>query len=665
MSIPNYPRRDNPKVSLVFPPLVTTNFGNYFPSTAVLAAYLSTNGITSEQADLNEDFMDYLLKPEHLAAVGNGTTIDGRHILDTSIEAVAARILGHSRHLLFNAQGRHLSIETVNSPIYLLTLLADAYRIDLPVHEITSETFHNGSVANMYRAFFTESDYLKRLPTSVHTVGISIPMGPQLGPALILARTLKSIYPDITIVVGGPTLSLMALESLTYLLDHEPSIDAVVRFDGERPLLTLVTQKESGIWNPGLVAGVSSNIMGKVTHHSSESGLPLKDLPYAEYDVTLMARLADPEIGIVQARGCYWGKCAYCDFIELYKGSPPYRIRSPKQVVDEMEYQLRRHGVSRFSLITEALPASFAAKMSNLIIDRGMNIQWSSFAMVEKHFTQELFSLMNQAGCEYLVIGAETMTDRVLALVNKFARQEDNIRFFLAAQQQGVKLRVNLIPDLPSTTYEESLRSLELFRDLAACFDTVSIFPFEATRSSAVGRSPEQYGLQVIEDGSIVGQAQYASNHLANSDPAMTDEQRREVHAAYYAFASEVHENRNRNWGSVFLVEDEQENQLLRLAEEFLDIVHSPEESSNVQCYNWITHQRLELTPDWLTLFEELRRSGSFYRQDFIKKSASPAIREALFRKLVKYRMLSLVQIDVPVPNRSNDSKCLAEQIQI
>ncbi len=642
MNVPNYQSRGNPKVSLVFPPLVTTNFGNYFPSIAVLSAYLSSNGISSEQADLNEDLMDCLLRPEYLAVVGKGTTIDGRHILTSSMETVAARILNSTKHLLFDEHGRHLPIETANSPIYLLTLLAEPYRIDLPIHEITSETFHNSPIANMYRAFFAESVYLKHLPASVHTVGISIPMGPQLGPALILARSLKSFYPNVTIVVGGPTLSLMALESLTYLLEHEPSIDAVVRFDGERPLLALVTQKELGIWNPDLVAGVSSSVKGKITHRPPEVGLHLNDLPYGEYDATLMARLADPEIGIVQARGCYWGKCAYCDFIELYKGSPRYRTRNPKHVVDEMDYQMLRHGVSRFSLITEALPTSFAAKMSNLIIERRMNVRWSSFAMVEKHFTPELFALMYQSGCEYLVIGAETMTDRVLALVGKFARQEDNIRFFRTAQQQGVKLRVNLIPDLPSTTYEESISSLQLFRDLADCFDSVSIFPFEATRSSTVGRSPERFGLKVLEEGSMVGQAQYASNHLPNYDPAMIDEQRQKAHAAYYAFASEIQENRNKECVGTLLVQSEQENLRQRLAEEFLDIIYSPEGNGYVQCYNWFTHQRLELTPDWFHILEDLRSSGSFYRRDFIKKFTTPVMGETIFHKLVKYRMLKV-----------------------
>ena len=43
-------QRVPPEVALIFPPLVETNFGSYYPSTAVLAGYLASVGILSVQA---------------------------------------------------------------------------------------------------------------------------------------------------------------------------------------------------------------------------------------------------------------------------------------------------------------------------------------------------------------------------------------------------------------------------------------------------------------------------------------------------------------------------------------------------------------------------------------------------------------------------------------
>lgn len=129
--------------------------------------------------------------------------------------------------------------------------------------------------------------------------------------------------------------------------------------------------------------------------------------------------------------------------------------------------------------------------MSQLIIDRGIDITWDSFAMVDRRFDRELLELMVRAGCRYLVIGMEAMTTRVLNLVHKSADREENQRFLREAREAGMKLSVNLIPDLPSTTYQEALDSLADVEALADTLDFVAVFPFEPTRSSNIGRTPD------------------------------------------------------------------------------------------------------------------------------------------------------------------------------
>jgi hypothetical protein len=205
-----------------------------------------------------------------------------------------------------------------------------------------------------------------------------------------------------------------------------------------------------------------------------------------------------------------------------------------------MACQIKATGVRRFSIVTEALPPAFARRMSEEILSRNLQVSWNSFAMVDQHFEPSTLESMRRAGCEYLVVGAEAMTDRVLRLVEKSATSAENAAFFRACRDAGIRLRVNLIPDLPTTTRAEALDSLEAFRALRDCFESVAIFPFEATRSSRVGRDPDRYGLFVTEEGSNKGQAQYQSNHLDRQDAAMTVTERIEIHARFRAFAEEV-----------------------------------------------------------------------------------------------------------------------------
>jgi hypothetical protein len=331
-------------------------------------------------------------------------------------------------------------------------------------------------------------------------------------------------------------MSLMNPADLDTLLRQHCAVDAVVRFDGELPLLALAQQALDGRWDPLAVPGVSARAGDQVRHQPPAPGPEVNRLPYPVYAPDLLARLVSPTLAVTQARGCYWGKCDYCDFVELFDGSPPFRGRHPDGFVAELEHLITEYGVDRFTFVTESIPPAFARRMSTLILDRGLKIRWTSFAMVDRRFDRSLLELMAQAGCEFLVIGMETTVTRVLKLVHKSADREENIRFLKEAKAAGVKLRVNLIPDLPSTTYEEALESLEDIRGLADCVTSVAVFPFEPTRSSNVGRNPGRFGLLPLADGDDTGVFSYALNHLQSTDPAMTDEQRADVHQRYAEF---------------------------------------------------------------------------------------------------------------------------------
>jgi hypothetical protein len=378
------------------------------------------------------------------------------------------------------------------------------------------------------------------LPPSVGVVGISIPMGPQLVPALMFADAVRARRPDVRVVAGGPALSLMSPADVALLLAHNPSLDCVVRFDGELPLLALVEQAAAAGWDPAPVPGVSCRVDGGVHHEPPRPGLNLNDLPVPRYTDEILHRLSEPILGVSQARGCYWGKCDYCDFVELYDGGPAYRGRLPATVVGEIRQLVAAHGVHRFTLVTESIPPAFARRMSRLLLDGGPHVSWNSFAMVDRRFDRELMELMVESGCEFLVIGLETTVTRVLKLVHKSADREENFRFLRDARDAGLRLSVNLIPDLPSTTYAEAMRALADMESLADCLYRVSVFPFEATRSSNVGRDPARFGLERVDRSDTAGQSQYALNHLHNVDPAMTAAQRAEVHARYRGFADRI-----------------------------------------------------------------------------------------------------------------------------
>ncbi|WP_380282755.1 B12-binding domain-containing radical SAM protein [Kitasatospora purpeofusca] len=607
-----------------------TSFGSLYPAPAVLAGYLADKGITAHQLDLNERFAEFLLSPPVLAAMGAGE-VPG--VPADSLGAAAARLCTRYRDRLISAEGRH-HFGAGSEFGYLLEILAQPYSLD-PDETVLGPLPPGSGLGRAYLDFYAWADVVGGIDDDVLMVGISVPMGPQLFPALVLAAHLKSARPHLRCVLGGPALSLMDDGDLERLLRSHPAVDCVVRFDGEQPLLALVEGLRAGAWSPETVPGVTCLSGGELCQVRPGAGPNLNTLPPPKYSRSALGRLANPTMSITQARGCYWGKCDYCDFVELYDGSPPFRGRHPGNFVDEVEFLVGEFGIERFNFVTESIPPAFARRMSSLLIERGIKITWNSFAMVDRRFDRELLFLMKEAGCEFLVIGMETMVTRVLKLVHKSADREENIRFLRDARDAGMRLQVNLIPDLPSTTYEEAMSALADVEKLSDCIDGISVFPFEATRSSNVGRNPADFGLLPAGGGQASGQSQYALNHFDNTDPAMTPEQRAEVHRRYRDYAHRVNARSTADPGEP---RDIGRDTPVRLVQEKLDVLDT---GDRLVCTHLGTRERVTVPAAFSRALEPYL-DGAWFTRAVLSDRLGEERSAALIRNLTASRMLAL-----------------------
>ena len=632
----------NGQVALVFPPLVETNFGSYYPSTAVLSGHLKSRGIQTAQFDLNEEFAVYMLEPGRLHPMGKGDFGHGIKQDPASMAPVAARVLERFGHLLTDEHGRHLFREDATEASYLLNMLVKPLRIDAPIDDITSPDIFGSPLFRFYDDFYTTTSISQRLPGNTALAGISVPAGPQLGPALVLARHLKQARPEVKIALGGPALSLLANSDIRRILNTCSDVDVTVISDGEHPLESLSTQAFSRSWRPETVAGTCCVTPEGFCCNPPQPGPDLKQLAFADYDPVILSKIANPEIGIIQARGCYWGKCAYCDYVEIYRANPGYRSRTPEAFVNELEHQFKTHSVNRFSVITEAIPPVFAQKISQLILERKLKVTWHSFASADINFTVDTMKLMAKAGCEFLAVGIETMNDRVLKLMNKASSRQDNIDFLKRAKLAGLDIKINLIPDLPSTTWKESMETLEVIKNLEGCYTYISYFPFEATCTSRVGKNPERFGLKPVKAHTFSGQAQFCLNHLEVEDPAMNQAEKQKLVAEYQAFAAKV--NTSPRYTDAPDQTDEQpqpDPEVLRfkLASDNLDIYPA---GARIQCYNWITRTRFEVPAEWASALKQMQNAESFSPDEFYEWSPPGTPADFLLDKLREKGILNV-----------------------
>jgi hypothetical protein len=179
--------------------------------------------------------------------------------------------------------------------------------------------------------------------------------------------------------------------------------------------------------------------------------------------------------------------------------------------------------------------------------------------------------------------------------------------------------------------------SLQQMRDLADCCASTFAFPFEATRSSAIGRDPHRYHLQPAAPEELSGQGEFASNHLPVIDQAMTPEQRHRVHAAYSEFGQQFSEWWGQDRTRFATSEQLDDGTTVRLADEYLDIFDT---SDGIRCYHWGMRQLFQMPPGWDRIISMVREMGCFKPSEFVKRFTPPAVGEQLLEQMTEHSIL-------------------------
>jgi len=248
------------------------------------------------------------------------------------------------------------------------------------------------------------------------------------------AELAKSIDPSIRIIVGGRHFTSLADETLR---DHS-DIDIIIRGEGEQSLNNVVrTLKEKKPLSN--LIGISYRRDGKITH--APDGPLIEDLdalPYPayhfvseymeDYYFSLMAEKDSPFAIIEGSRGCRHN-CSYCTQWNFWRRN--HRAKSPKRIVDELEYVNMKYG-SRFFWMTDD-NMGLGKRVSDLcdeILKRDLNgVTWFCQARCDDIVNNKnLIPKMRRAGNIWMLVGFDTPDTDVLEVYRRNGVTKSNAK---------------------------------------------------------------------------------------------------------------------------------------------------------------------------------------------------------------------------------------------
>jgi radical SAM superfamily enzyme YgiQ (UPF0313 family) len=176
-----------------------------------------------------------------------------------------------------------------------------------------------------------------------------------------------------------------------------------------------------------------------------------------------------PFIDVMSGRGCAWGRCNFCLWVQTFVPGSVYNLRSLEHFMAEFDYVVQRMPrVKSVMVQDDMITDRRASEISAALLARGYEkkLRWSCYAKPNSKLKQETLNLMRRSGCLNLHVGFESGDESVLRSIDKGSTVEQAREFARAVRSAGLRLHADFAMGHLGETRESMERTIELAKEI-------------------------------------------------------------------------------------------------------------------------------------------------------------------------------------------------------
>ena len=531
----------NFKTLLIYLP--AADFTQPYPAIPYLAGYLRQKGENVIIKDLNIEAHEYILSEEFLEKCRQKvdqrfTFLDKKNSLNfneqkeymTCLEAsgVNPKTLKPGKSLYgFRDKETFFNFKeyqkNCGSLMQALTVISSAYfPTQINAAEYTTPFFLSSREdiiaqtrkdSNPFIAFYEQKVIPLAAAEKPDLIGISVTYPSQILQMFAAANLIKKKFPGIHICAGGAFLCRLVLnmprKKFKTLFDY---LDSIIVYEGETALYKLILHLKALKAAPA-GPGPPPSIPNVIYYDRKNYDIifppretfveDLDELPPPDFNGFPLDKYLSPKVVLPYAptRGCYWNKCAFCHYGAAKEGTAPYRERSIKKVVDDMEFLAAGWKVNHFAFSIDIMSPAMALNIADEMIKRKLSYRWNTEIKIEKNFTRENCKKLKQGGCLSVAIGLESGSQRILELIEKGYTPQTAGEVIKNFSDAGICVQVMSFLDFPTETPGEAMETIEFISGNKEHISLFTLGNFELLPGSRVFKNPHAYGITNVGYG--------------------------------------------------------------------------------------------------------------------------------------------------------------------
>jgi anaerobic magnesium-protoporphyrin IX monomethyl ester cyclase len=301
-----------------------------------------------------------------------------------------------------------------------------------------------------------DPDYLNNLESALEKkqlfIGMSTYLGENIKHAVEMSRMIKRKTPETPLVLGGPLAS-----SIPAVFLRQMPVNFIVMGPGEATVVRLADALRTST-EPRSLSHISYMDKDEVT--IGEMPLfegNLDDLPQPDLELWQQGISHMNSIPIITSRGCRRG-CSFC--YNTFNGRRAYFLRSPENVIGEMERWSRRFNISKFQFFDD-----------NFLLDSTRALTILHEMARRKWRVERLFGHLNEFDgvapeqlsgvADLVVMCIESASPRIQKILNKRLDLEKALAVIKRITDQKIHFITAFMFGLPSETDDDIRLSIE------------------------------------------------------------------------------------------------------------------------------------------------------------------------------------------------------------
>ena len=356
----------------------------------------------------------------------------------------------------------------------------------------------NDTQVNVYRDVFEHLVKPAIEKEQPDVVGISIVLQQQMFSSMTFCALIKQHFPHIHVTIGGNTVT-----RLRDVLPQSPLFqyfDSAVVYEGETAFVQLVSAvgaKRSLADVPNTIYKDATGIHVSPTSFSED----MASLPPPDFDGLPLHKYFVPTkiLPYLATRGCYWGRCEFCDHGEGYTAG--YRTKKIQDILADITYLRDKYGAKHFHFTDESYPPALFRKLSRGLIDSKMDIVWTTHMRFEKSLLEDqVWQDAKDSGCRYLHFGYESGNERVLKLMDKATTTDVITKHLQLSADVGIWNHCMGFFGFPGETREDAWSSVEFLEANKEHVHSLGFGTFDLGRHNPVAKNPEKWGVTAYKN---------------------------------------------------------------------------------------------------------------------------------------------------------------------